>query len=76
MEWISVEERLPKGGDKSGDFCETVWLLFDDGIVYPGWMNGITEKVYYLDDHNDFLMKAPINRVKMWQPKPEPPEGS
>ena len=46
--WIPVTELLPKGADKSGELCENVWLFFDDGNVYPGWMNGITEKVYYL----------------------------
>lgn len=72
--WIPVTEKLPIGGDKSGEICENVWLFFDDGSVYPGWMNGINEKVYYLDDYNDCLMKAPMSRVKMWQPRPEPPK--
>ncbi len=72
--WISVEERLPEGADKSGAICENVWLLFDDGNVYPGWMNGTTEKVYYLDNAHDVVMKAPISRVKMWQPRPESPD--
>ncbi len=72
--WIPVTERLPKGADKSGELCENVWLFFDDGNVYPGWMNGITEKVYYLDNYSGSLMEAPISRVKMWQPRPEPPK--
>lgn len=72
--WIPVTERVPKGADKSGELCENVWLFFDDGNVYPGWMNGITEKVYYLDNYSGYLMAAPINRVKMWQPRPEPPK--
>ena len=74
LRWISVEERLPEGADKSGAICENVWLLFDDGGVYPGWMNGRTEKVYYLNDYDDFVRKAPISRVKMWQQRPEPPK--
>jgi len=65
--WIPVSERVPKGGDKSGELCENVWLFFDDGNVCPGWMNGITEKVYYLDNYNSSIMTAPISRVKMWQ---------
>ena len=73
-QWIPVSERVPKGADKSGELCENVWLFFDDGNVYPGWMNGITEKVYYLDNYSSFLMTAPISRVKMWQPRPEPPK--
>ena len=72
--WISVTERLPKGADESGEICENVWLLFDDGCVYPGWMNGITKKVYYLDDMNDVVMRAPISRVRAWQPGPTPPK--
>lgn len=73
--WIPVAERLPQGGDKSGQICVNVLLYFDDGNVYPGWMNGCSEKVYYLDDDNDYVLRAPISRVKMWQPLPEPPEG-
>jgi hypothetical protein len=69
-----VTERLPEGGDKSGEICENVWLLFDDGNVFPGWMNGITEKVYYLNERDDYIIKAPISCVKMWQPRPEPPK--
>lgn len=49
-------------------------ICFDDGNVYPGWMNGITEKVYYLDNYSGSLMTAPKSRVKMWQPRPEPPK--
>ena len=73
-EWIPVTERLPIGGDKSGKICENVWLLFDDGEVYPGWMNGLTDRVYYLNERDDHVIKAPSSRVIMWQPKPEPPE--
>lgn len=72
--WIPVSERLPQGGDKSGQICVNVLLYFDDGNVYPGWMNGCSEKVYYLDDDNDYVLRAPISRVKMWQPLPEPPK--
>ena len=72
--WTSVTERLPKGADKSGELCENVWLFFDDGNVYPGWMNGITETVYYLDNYSGSLMTAQKSRVKMWQPRPEPPK--
>ena len=72
--WISVEERLPEGADESGAICENVWLLFDDGGVYPGWMNGTTKKVYYLDDMHDVVMRAPISRVRAWQQRPTPPE--
>lgn len=71
--WIPVTERLPEGADDSGAICENVWLLFDDGGVYPGWMNGRTEKAYYINDYDDIVRKAPISRVKMWQPRPEPP---
>ena len=69
-----MEERLPVGGDKSGAVCEDVWMLFDDGSVFCGWMNGCTEKAYYLDGYNDFVLKCPISRVRAWQPKPEPPK--
>ena len=72
--WIPVTERLPQGGDKSGQICANVLLYFDDGNVYPGWMNGRSEKVYYLDDDNDYVLRAPISRVNMWQPLPEPPK--
>lgn len=72
--WIPVTERLPKGADESGEICENVWLLFDDGCVYPGWMNGITKKVYYLDDMNDVVMRAPISQVRAWQPGPKSPK--
>lgn len=72
--WISVEERLPVGGDKSGAVCEDIWMLFDDGSVFCGWMNGCTEKAYYLDGYHDFVLKCPISRVRAWQPKPEPPK--
>jgi len=72
--WIPVSERLPQGGDKSGQICANVLLYFDDGNVYPGWMNGCSGKVYYLDDYNDYVLRAPISRVKMWQPLPEPPK--
>ena len=72
--WISVEERLPVGGDKSGAVCEDIWMLFDDGSVFCGWMNGCTETAYYLDGYHDFVLKCPISRVRAWQPKPEPPK--
>lgn len=72
--WISVTERLPEGADDSGAICENVWLLFDDGGVYPGWMNGITQKAYYINGYDDIVRKAPISRVKMWQPRPQPPK--
>lgn len=73
-QWIPVAERLPKGADESGEICENVWLLFDDGCVYPGWMNGTTKKVYFLDDMNDVVMRAPISRVRAWQPGPKSPK--
>jgi hypothetical protein len=72
--WISVEERLPVGGDKSGAVCEDIWMLFDDGSVFCGWMNGCTETAYYLDGYHDFVRKCPISRVRAWKPKPEPPK--
>lgn len=72
--WISVTERLPKGADESGEICENVWLLFDDGCVYPGWMNGSTKKVYFLDDVDDVVLRAPISRVRAWQPGPKSPK--
>ena len=72
--WISVNERLPVGGDKSGAVCEDVWMLFDDGSVFCGWMNGCTDTAYYLDGYNDFVLKCPITRVMAWQPKPDPPK--
>jgi hypothetical protein len=72
--WISVEERLPGGGDKSGAVCEDIWMLFDDGSVFCGWMNGCTETAYYLDGYHDFVRKCPISRVRAWKPKPEPPK--
>ena len=72
--WIPVTERLPKGADESGEICENVNLLLDDGLVTCGWMNGITRKVYYLNDRDDFIIKAPISRVTHWMPLPEPPK--
>ena len=72
--WISVKERLPVGGDKSGAVCEDVWMLFDDGSVFCGWMNGCTDTAYYLDGYNDFVLECPITRVMAWQPKPDQPK--
>ena len=72
--WIPVTERLPIGGDDSGEICENVCLLMDDGTVSCGWMNGITKKVYYLNARDDVVIKAPITRVTHWQPLPEPPK--
>ena len=72
--WISVKERVPVGGDKSGAICENVNLLLDDGLVTCGWMNGITGKVYYLNALDDFIIKAPISRVTHWMPLPTPPK--
>lgn len=72
--WIPVTERLHVGGDKSGAVCEDIWMLFDDGSVFCGWMNGCTETAYYLDGYNDFVRKCPISRVRAWKPKPEPPK--
>ena len=71
--WISVEERLPKGGDKTIGICENISMLFDDGNVYPGWMNGWLGKSFYLNERDDFVKSAPISRVKAWRPLPEPP---
>jgi len=72
--WIPVAERLPKGADTSGEICENVNLLLDDGLVTCGWMNGITGKVYYLNARDDYIQKAPINRVTHWMPLPMPPK--
>lgn len=68
--WIPVTERLPKGADASGTICENVNLLLDDGLVTCGWMNGITDKVYYLNVRDDYIQKAPISRVTHWMPLP------
>lgn len=73
-EWIRVEDRLPKGGDNSGEICENCNLLMDDGTVTAGWMNGRTKKVYYLDSWRSSIINAPISRVVAWMPLPEPPE--
>lgn len=72
--WIPVADRLPIGGDDSGEICENVCLLMDDGTVSCGWMNGITKKVYYLNARDDFIIKAPITRVTHWMPLPQPPK--
>lgn len=71
--WISVDKRLPVGGDDSGAICENVNLLLDDGLVTCGWMNDITGKVYYLNSRDDVIIKAPISRVTHWMPLPQPP---
>jgi hypothetical protein len=68
--WIPVTERLPVGGDDSGDICENVCLMLDDRTVSCGWMNGITKKVYFLNARDDFIIKAPITRVTHWMPLP------
>lgn len=72
--WIPVTVQLPVGGDDSGAVCENVCLLMDDGTVSCGWMNGITQKVYYLNARDDVVIKAPITRVTYWMPLPEPPK--
>ena len=72
--WIPVTERLPAGGDDSGVLCENVCLLMDDGTVSCGWMNGLTKKVYYLNERDDVVIKAPITRVTHWMPLPAPPK--
>ena len=72
--WISVKDRLPKGGDDSGKTCDNVCLLMDDGTVTCGWMNGLTKKVYFLNDVDDFVVNAPISRVTHWMPLPDPPK--
>lgn len=73
VKWISVKDRLPKGGDESGEICENVCLLMDDGMVTCGWMNGITKRVYFLNSRDDFIIKAPITCVTHWMPLPPPP---
>jgi hypothetical protein len=72
--WIPVTERLPKGADTSGEICENVNLLLDDGLVTCGWMNGITGKAYYLNARDDYIQKAPISRVSHWMPLPAEPK--
>ena len=72
--WIPVTERLPKGADASGEVCENVNLLLDDGLVTCGWMNGITGKAYYLNARDDYIQKTPISHVTHWMPLPKPPE--
>ena len=72
--WIPVEERLPVGGDASGEICENVNLLLNDGLVTCGWMNGITGKAYYLNVRDDYVQKTPISRVTHWMPLPKPPK--
>lgn len=78
-EWIPVTNRLPKGGDDSGQLCENVLLQmsveYDDNYVTSGWINGVTKKVYYLDEKDDFIHKADMSVVKAWMPLPEPPKG-
>lgn len=59
--WISVEERLPEGG-------ETVLVWFG-GQVQMAWLNHFTNGVAYFvrDTHYNF---EPTH----WMPLPEPPE--
>lgn len=76
--WIPVEERLPQGGDDSGQLCENVLLQmsveYNDNYVTSGWINGVTKKVYYLDEKDDFIHRADMSVVKAWMPLPEPPK--
>lgn len=76
--WIPVTERLPMGADKSGKVCENVILLlsvpFSENYVTSGWINGITEKVYYVDEFDDFFHKTDMSAVKAWMPFPQPPK--
>lgn len=75
-DWISIKDRLPKGGDDSGELCENVILLlsveYNENYVTAGWINGITKKAYYLDDTDDYIHKTDIDSVKAWMPLPQP----
>ena len=77
--WIPVTERLPRGADKSGKVCENVILLlsvpFSENYVTSGWINGITGKVYYVDEFDDFFHKTDMSAVKAWMPLPQPPKA-
>ena len=70
-EWISVKDRLPQ---EYGEVCKNVNLLMDDGLVTVGWLNQVTNKGYYLDSVNDYVIREPLSRFTYWMPLPEPPE--
>ena len=77
--WIPVTERLPKGGDESGQLCDNIILLlsvkYNKNYVTAGWINGVTKKVYYLDEKDDYIHKTDMSVVKAWMPLPQPPES-
>lgn len=61
-EWISVEDRLPKG--------------YDDVLIWARNYHGFWKIVidYYLPDAQAFNRFREAN-VTHWMPLPEPPEG-
>ena len=71
-EWISVKDKLPQ---RYGEICKNVVLHLADGLVSVGWMNEVTDGVYFLDNVNDIIIKRPIEMVTHWMPLPEPPKG-
>lgn len=66
--WISVEDRLPQ---ETGEVCEVVNLMMDNGLVTAGWINDITRLGYFLDSKSSFIRQAPLSRFVAWMPLPK-----
>ena len=68
MEWISVNDRLPKSPiDKRGYLC-----------IYKidGWEFYLVANYYLLDENPHFQHESAGVKVTHWMPLPEPPKES
>lgn len=71
-EWISVEDRLPKGSDGMS-LCESVIAATIKKEVVPGWFDG--DYWYLILEEDDFASEHPKDYVTHWMELPQPPEG-
>lgn len=75
QEWISVDDRLPKGADGKS-FCETVIAYLNNGKIVgqvcTGWLN--RDKWYLTAGEDDYYTEWGLCDVTHWIPLPEPPK--
>lgn len=71
MEWIDVNERLPKVYDEV--------LITDGKYISIGYVVSVDDRKYVLNGEvgnlREWIGRYPVNNVTHWMPLPEPPKN-